>query len=450
MDHLPAPALAAAAFGAYASASYAVLRQVNAVVGEPYMDEVFHVPQAQRYCNGQFDTWDPKLTTPPGLYLVSTVFAFVAPRGGGCTTAYLRLTNWMLGMLLFWTTFGILRTLRPQLPAATTAIATLSVSLTPVVFFFHHMYYTDTGALLFVLLAYWASLRSRHTLASALGFASLWFRQTNAIWVMFIGGSAALRWIQQSGTDNVDSIAQLAQWLVRPSNSQARWQVVRVLVPYACVGALFAAFVAVNQGIVLGDKAHHQAVVHVPQMLYFYAYAAGMLAPTVLALAGPLWFVRTLRRGAAQWSAACMAMGVCAKWYTMAHVFLLSDNRHYAFYVWKNVFRRHWAAKYCVVPAYAYAMAAIHRSLEGSMLWRAAFVVCTAAALVPSPLLEFRYFTIPLIVARLHMAPTAFGMRRVAIEALWYCAINAATLWVFLNKPFAWDAEPGKAQRFMW
>ncbi|KAJ1792212.1 glucosyltransferase, partial [Coemansia sp. RSA 2399] len=105
---------------------------------------------------------------------------------------------------------------------------------------------------------------------------------------------------------------------------------------------------------------------------------------------------------------------------------------------------------YCVVPAYAYAMAAIHQSLEGTMLWRATFVACTAAALVPSPLLEFRYFTIPLIIARLHMAPAAFGMRRVAIEALWYCAINAATLWVFLNRPFAWHSEPGKAQRFMW
>jgi alpha-1,2-glucosyltransferase len=34
-------------------------------------DEIFHVPQAQRYCQAQFDTYDPKLTTPPGLYFVS-------------------------------------------------------------------------------------------------------------------------------------------------------------------------------------------------------------------------------------------------------------------------------------------------------------------------------------------------------------------------------------------
>jgi hypothetical protein len=30
-------------------------------------DEFFHVPQAQKYCAGDY-TWDPKITTPPGLY----------------------------------------------------------------------------------------------------------------------------------------------------------------------------------------------------------------------------------------------------------------------------------------------------------------------------------------------------------------------------------------------
>ncbi|XP_061874522.1 dol-P-Glc:Glc(2)Man(9)GlcNAc(2)-PP-Dol alpha-1,2-glucosyltransferase isoform X2 [Colius striatus] len=37
----------------------------------PYMDEVFHVPQAQAYCHGRFLQWDPMITTLPGLYLVS-------------------------------------------------------------------------------------------------------------------------------------------------------------------------------------------------------------------------------------------------------------------------------------------------------------------------------------------------------------------------------------------
>lgn len=36
-------------------------------VPEPYLDEIFHIPQAQKYCQGRYDEWDDKLTTPPGL-----------------------------------------------------------------------------------------------------------------------------------------------------------------------------------------------------------------------------------------------------------------------------------------------------------------------------------------------------------------------------------------------
>lgn len=67
-----------------------VLKELNILVDEPYMvrihvifldaphepdcwhlcilqDEPFHIPQAQAYCRGDFEVWDPKLTTPPGL-----------------------------------------------------------------------------------------------------------------------------------------------------------------------------------------------------------------------------------------------------------------------------------------------------------------------------------------------------------------------------------------------
>jgi alpha-1,2-glucosyltransferase len=32
-----------------------------------FQDEVFHIPQAQKYCGGLFLEWDDKITTPPGL-----------------------------------------------------------------------------------------------------------------------------------------------------------------------------------------------------------------------------------------------------------------------------------------------------------------------------------------------------------------------------------------------
>ena len=44
---------------------------VSQRVAEPYMDEIFHIPQARRYCDGNFTEWDSKITTLPGLYVFS-------------------------------------------------------------------------------------------------------------------------------------------------------------------------------------------------------------------------------------------------------------------------------------------------------------------------------------------------------------------------------------------
>ncbi|KAJ2678541.1 glucosyltransferase [Coemansia spiralis] len=300
--HLSTLASTSAVFCAYASASYAILRRINGIVSEPYMDEIFHVPQAQHYCKGDFGTWDPKLTTPPGLYLVSTISAYItsalgiADHDDACSFESLRSINWALGMLVFWAIFAIIRALRPTLSALETASAALTLSLFPLVFFFHHLYYTDTGSLLFVLLSFASSLHDRHVLAGTLGFLSLWFRQTNAVWVAFIGFGAALRRVQQRkgiGLQNEalkNTVVRLMQWVAHPDRELA--QTALLLTPYTIVCMLFVVFVHVNQGIVLGDKSHHQAVLHLPQLLYFYAYSTGMLAPIVLLLASPLQFVR--------------------------------------------------------------------------------------------------------------------------------------------------------------
>ncbi|KAA8619544.1 alpha-12 glucosyltransferase alg-10 [Pyrenophora tritici-repentis] len=39
---------------------------VSNIVPDAYLDEFFHVPQAKKYCEGDY-SWDPKITTPPGL-----------------------------------------------------------------------------------------------------------------------------------------------------------------------------------------------------------------------------------------------------------------------------------------------------------------------------------------------------------------------------------------------
>jgi len=55
----------------YAALTSAISMQINNFVPEPYMDEIFHIPQAQRYCKNKFLEWDDKITTLPGLYFIT-------------------------------------------------------------------------------------------------------------------------------------------------------------------------------------------------------------------------------------------------------------------------------------------------------------------------------------------------------------------------------------------
>ena len=71
---------------------------------DPYMDEIFHIPQAEHFCRGDFDYWDPKITTFPGLYYISYVFYKVLSLAKPitCTPVVLRAVNVILSYgLLF-------------------------------------------------------------------------------------------------------------------------------------------------------------------------------------------------------------------------------------------------------------------------------------------------------------------------------------------------------------
>lgn len=113
-----------------------------------------------------------------------------------------------------------------------------------------------------------------------------------------------------------------------------------------------------------------------------------------------------------------------------------------------------------------------------SLLWLLSFFACTSAVLIPTPLVEPRYFIVPYIILRLHLAvqppatpstkelpadsqrksdPTA--MRSVVeerkkqnwllLEFGWYFLINVVTIYVFLTVKFNWPGWEGY-MRFMW
>lgn len=205
------------------------LRKVSQTVPEPYLDEVFHIRQAQAYWAGNWTTWDPKITTPPGLYLASII-------GLRITTPFLTFTldhnpvdagvfairafNYSaltillplkLGLLLRAIRDGGLKNREPS-RGSQIAHTVLNVCLFPVLFFFSALYYTDVFSVLTVLgTCYWhyqqaksVSTMSIYNVAIVLnGLISLSLRQTNIFWVaIYLGGLQVIRELGDSGRSN--------------------------------------------------------------------------------------------------------------------------------------------------------------------------------------------------------------------------------------------------------
>merc|ERR1719468_407837 len=124
-----------------------------------------------------------------------------------------------------------------------------------------------------------------------------------------------------------------------------------------------------------------------------------------------------------------VVLSVIIHYNTIAHPYLLADNRHFTFYIWRRFFMRHWGLKFVLVPVYIMA------------------AYCIASTIQKSELM-FRYYIIPFILVRLQIKPSSFS--KLAIEFLVLVAINTITLYLFLFKPFTWEHEPQQLQRFMW
>ncbi|KLO20504.1 glucosyltransferase [Schizopora paradoxa] len=449
---------------AFCAANVMLLKEVNMEVAEPYMDEPFHVPQAQAYCRGEWTTWDPKITTPPGLYLLSQVtyrlFVFK------CNLSVLRLTPLLCLLAL---PLAITRLVayhkreRPPRDILSPSADSVVLALFPIAWFFGFMYYTDVPSLLFVVATVVAALQERHALSALLGLVSCTFRQTNIIWLLYAFAYSRVTYLRfrRSPPNSKelpklhDPPALLASVSDIPRIISSVFGVIPDILaqaaPYTLVFFLFGGFVFWNGGIVLGDKSNHVPALHVPQVYYFVGFATLFGWPALISGPGAVALAKGVRSrmfGSPSRTAISIvlstAIGVTVHLFTIHHPFLLSDNRHYTFYVWRRVFLLHPVVPYLLAPAYlACAWTWFLRVGESQTLLQTLVLpICALPTLLLTPLLEPRYFLIPYILLRAQIADVQMPM--LALEGLWYAVINAATMYVYLY------CEREGVGRFMW
>ncbi|CAI9545097.1 unnamed protein product [Staurois parvus] len=161
---------------------------------DPYMDEVFHIPQAQQYCQGHFNQWDPMITTLPGLYLTSVgivkpaAWLFGWSKNVVCSSGMLRFINLLFSLGNLYMFYLILNKLHTRVSVMKRILFTFTLYVFPTLYFFTFLYYTDAGSTFFVLFTYLMCLYGNHKSAALLGLCAFCFRQTNIIWIIFCAG----------------------------------------------------------------------------------------------------------------------------------------------------------------------------------------------------------------------------------------------------------------------
>ncbi|PYH83405.1 alpha-1,2 glucosyltransferase alg10 [Aspergillus uvarum CBS 121591] len=387
------------------------LSRINAHVPEPYLDEAFHVPQAQAYWAHKWKHWDPKITTPPGLYLWSyglcAVLLFLRGSPTELTPEVLRATNVAATAIALpyrlQTLLDRLRKTRNTRPSgAWLSHTVLNICLFPPIFFFSGLYYTDILALLVVVEAYnwdlkrsadgaWAPLKTAAFIL--LGLAALAFRQTNIFWgAIFLGGLQVIRQLRlKSKPCRSSGLADIARqgWqneLYDPLVSEASIEdyfktsislvtiavgnlgtVISTSIPYLLILAGFGAFVFWNDGVVLGHKEFHTAGIHLPQMLYIWPYIVFFSWPLLLGPVINLTLPKSLlpkfldfgfpkkQKGLPKLLTAIIIIPIMLAvihFNTIVHPFTLADNRHYVFYAFRILLRTHPAVKYAAAVIY--------------------------------------------------------------------------------------------------
>ncbi|XP_063851577.1 putative Dol-P-Glc:Glc(2)Man(9)GlcNAc(2)-PP-Dol alpha-1,2-glucosyltransferase [Scylla paramamosain] len=445
--------------GSFTAVSYVFLVAVYTVQPTPFIDEAFHVPQAQKYCAGKFKEWDAKITTLPGLYLFSIGLngpvSWVLGRQL-CDVFSLRVTNLVAAAFMLSSLHKLLTFLHgTKVDGWKLILAGVNLSLLPVMYWFTFLYYTDTLATLVVLVMMLLHFHRAPTAAAAMGVVAVMMRQTNIIWVGFLCvlqaadvlGARMLKAPINTVNDAKTLVKRLRKTATKPYRlAEVLADVVVECFGYGMVLVSFLVFVGYNGGIVVGDRSAHQATLHLPQLGYFALFFIIFSLPHVPHHIKP--FLRVCQRRPGLCAAMLVAGVMAVHSNTLVHPYLLADNRHLTFYLWNRFYGKYAAARYIMVPVYMFGGFMVHSFIQSrSLVFRLLYLFCVAATLVPQRLLEPRYFIIPFLVARLQTASRSWW--QLWAETLYFLLINCLTLYLFVSKTFLWE-DSTELQRIIW
>ncbi|PBC32667.1 Putative alpha-1,2-glucosyltransferase ALG10-B [Apis cerana cerana] len=431
---------------------------------QPYyfIDEIFHVSQTLQYCNNNFTQWNPKITTLPGLYLITTLILSPLKL---CNIFYMRCINLFGTFLNLYLAQNIIKKIsiiywKQRWNDWMKLIVACNIMFFPPLFFWHFLYYTDVASVNAILLMLLLHLYKQFKTAAFIGLLSILIRQTNIIWVAFITVEHLFDLLDHKiskliSYEQYNSIIYLKLlWKRIIEETCHEWKLLAKfilqlcvqLLPYIIVCLLFVSFVLWNKGIVVGDRTAHVPTFHIPQLLYFSIFLFCFLWPYMI-----ISWKNYFKFISKYWifaSCSIIFLIIIVHFNTFVHPYMLADNRHYVFYFWNKFMGRYKQFKYFLVPLYSFTLYTMFHGLKHlRFITQINYILMVSIVLIPQLLVEPRYFIIPYILYRCFI--TKPKTWQIIAESITTLIINFLQFYIFINKVFYWNDQP-YPQRISW
>ncbi len=373
------------------------------------VDEHFHHGQILFFLAGEFIRV-PEITVLPGYHL-----AIVGPAAllGVDQVQPLRAISAVLGasviMLawLYWLRHGANQPL----------LRSLQLLTCPLLWPFYVLLYTDLVALAVLVAALTLADRQRFWAAVVVGLSALLVRQTNVFWL-------ALLWLMamhQAGLGAALTAAVGPAQKLR-NGTQALLPALKSTWPLLLPLLAFMAFLVLNRGVAIGDRASHQLGGIYPSQIFFMLLVLWLaLLPLHLANLGRIGLL--LHRH--WWIAPALLLLGLLYWFSFAvtHHYNLGLPEFHLRNRALGWLDQDWRVRLLAFPLMAWSLLSIAVSplKEKAAAW---LFPVTLLAMLPAELIEQRYYIPPLVLWLLFRQP---GSRAVEIALLaWFVALSLA------------------------
>ena len=254
-------------------------------------------------------------------------------------------------LFLFLTSLSvylIIRLLHPANKRVKSFLWMILVMAIPTVLDPYFLFYTDGVSLYFastsILFAILSDRGMRYgyvLLSAALSVCAVLCRQTNI--VLAVLNPALILLLRYGLVRRSEKFERMGTQIIHFLSlfvSELHF-ILRLAIPYLALFIAFLLFFVRNgYSVVLGDRENHSISLHFMQICYFSVFFCTVFIDDIV-----FKCYQAMRNPSAlftRWNLICYLLclffsGICVHKFTIIHPFLLADNRHFVFYIFKDI-----------------------------------------------------------------------------------------------------------------